>query len=115
MPHKPDDCCHNMLIYFIPVLIGLNAAVAAIALHVSIESGAIFSRYGDWVYKVPEWIGKPLGRCYKCMAGQIGFWAGIIAMYNLPCVGTATRCLIVLLSACWSIFFAILFGRAVSE
>jgi len=104
-----------MLTYLIPVLIGLNAAVAAIAFHVSIESGAIFSRYGDWVYQIPEYIGKPLGRCFKCMAGQLGFWAGIITAYHLPDAGIMVRCLIFLLSACWGIFFAVVFGRAVPE
>lgn len=103
------------MLILLPVIVGLNAAVVAIAFHVSIESGAIFSRYGDWVYQVPERIGKPLGRCFKCMSGQIGFWAGIITAYHYPDAGILVRCVFVLLSACWAIFFAIVFGRAVPE
>ena len=103
------------MLIILPVIVGLNAAVVAIAFHVSIESGAIFSRYGDWVYQVPERIGKPLGRCFKCTAGQLGFWAGIVTAYQYPEVGILIRCVFVLLSACWAIFFALVFGRAVPE
>ena len=103
------------MLILLPVIVGINAAVVAIAFHVSIESGAIFSRYGDWVYRIPQRIGKPLGRCFKCMSGQIGFWAGILTAYQFPDAGNMVRCSFILLCPCWAIFFAIFFGRAVPK
>lgn len=38
------------------------------------QPGEILSAYGDFLSRLPEWAGKPLGLCAKCFAGQISFW-----------------------------------------
>lgn len=38
------------------------------------EPGEIFAFYQRWINKLPEYLWKPLGGCFKCFAGQVAFW-----------------------------------------
>lgn len=61
-----------MLTYSNAVLIGIAAYVFA---DVLTNSGEIFARYGDWLYRNHgKWWAKPLGYCGKCLAGQLALW-----------------------------------------
>mgnify|MGYP003468304562 FL=1 len=61
-----------MLTYFNAVLIGIAAYVFA---DVLTNSGEIFAKYGDWLYRNHcKWWAKPLGYCGKCFAGQLALW-----------------------------------------
>jgi hypothetical protein len=57
------------------------AVFAVVFSTVLIQPGNIFARLGDWLETLPEPIGKPLGLCAKCFAGQSGLW---YALFNLP-------------------------------
>lgn len=35
----------------------------------------ILSRYAQALERLPRWVGKPLGLCEKCFAGQAALWA----------------------------------------
>jgi len=38
----------------------------------------IFCWYQKLIDRLPDWLWKPLGGCYKCFAGQCMFWYYII-------------------------------------
>ncbi|WP_313418830.1 hypothetical protein [Sphingobacterium multivorum] len=37
----------------------------------------VLNWYGRFLGKLPEWLGKPLGLCKKCLAGQLALWASM--------------------------------------
>lgn len=38
------------------------------------SKGMIFEFYQDQIDKLPEWLCRPLGGCYKCFSGQVALW-----------------------------------------
>jgi hypothetical protein len=38
------------------------------------EEGMIFEWYQKQICKLPDWLCKPLGGCYKCFTGQVMLW-----------------------------------------
>jgi hypothetical protein len=38
------------------------------------SEGMIFEWYQNIICKLPEWLCKPLGGCYKCFTGQVCLW-----------------------------------------
>jgi hypothetical protein len=50
------------------------AVFAVVVSTVLVQPGNIFAHYGNWLETLPDWLGKPLGLCAKCFAGQCGFW-----------------------------------------
>jgi hypothetical protein len=38
------------------------------------EEGMIFEWYQKLICRLPEWLCRPLGGCYKCFTGQIMLW-----------------------------------------
>jgi len=38
------------------------------------EEGMIFEWYQKLICKLPDWICKPLGGCFKCFTGQVMLW-----------------------------------------
>lgn len=40
----------------------------------------ILNWYGRLLGRLPEWLGKPLGLCHKCMAGQLALWVTVIML-----------------------------------
>ena len=42
------------------------------------QEGMIFAWYQQLINRLPEWLSKPLGGCYKCMTGQMMLWYFVI-------------------------------------
>ena len=42
------------------------------------EQHSIFTWYGRLIEKLPWWLCKPLGGCYRCFVGQLSLWYFII-------------------------------------
>lgn len=38
------------------------------------QEGMIFAWYQQLINRLPDWLCKPLGGCYKCFTGQVMFW-----------------------------------------
>src|SRR4030043_1346761 len=38
------------------------------------SEGNIFAWYQKLIESLPDWIGKPLGKCYICLTGQVCLW-----------------------------------------
>jgi hypothetical protein len=38
------------------------------------EEGMIFHWYRKLICRLPEWLCRPLGGCYRCLTGQICLW-----------------------------------------
>jgi hypothetical protein len=38
------------------------------------SKGMIFEWYQNLLDKLPDWLCKPLGGCYKCFTGQVCLW-----------------------------------------
>jgi hypothetical protein len=50
------------------------------------ESGMIFNFWQRWIEKLPQWLYKPLGGCYKCLTGQAilhYYWITHLHNYNI--------------------------------
>jgi len=46
------------------------------------QDGMIFSWYQKLIDKLPDWLSFPLGKCYKCFAGQVCFWFYLIKYFS---------------------------------
>jgi len=42
------------------------------------EEHSLLSWYGRLIEKLPWWLCKPLGGCYRCFTGQVCFWYLVI-------------------------------------
>jgi hypothetical protein len=42
------------------------------------QNGLIFTPYQKLIGKLPDWLSWPLGKCFKCFAGQLCFWVYLI-------------------------------------
>jgi len=38
------------------------------------DEGMIFNWYQKLIVKLPDWLCRPLGGCYKCFVGQVCLW-----------------------------------------
>ena len=38
------------------------------------QEGMIFEWYQKLISKLPKWLHRPLGSCYKCFTGQVCLW-----------------------------------------
>jgi len=54
------------IIYFIAILM----ASISVLWNYIIQPNQILGKVGDWIFGLPEWIGKPLGACIFCQ----NFW-----------------------------------------
>jgi hypothetical protein len=48
--------------------------------------GMIFEWYQKLIKRLPKYLNKPIGGCYKCFTGQVCFWYFLISRfynYNL--------------------------------
>lgn len=57
-------------------------SIAANALRIMQMPGEILGRYGNLLARLPEWLGKPLGGCSKCFAGQLALWSWFYFRYH---------------------------------
>lgn len=61
------------------IYIGITAWVFTMIL---IDPDMIFGKYGQLLQKLPDWLGKPLGLCEYCLAGQLALWYYLIANWS---------------------------------
>lgn len=61
----------------------------------------ILNWYGRWLGTLPEWLGKPLGLCSKCFAGQLALWSSLFIVFY---AGQFAALCLVPYSVCLSIY-----------
>jgi len=67
------------------IYISLQIAVFTVIFScILIEKGQIFEFYGNFLDRLPYWIGKPLGLCAYCLGGQISLWYFIYRIFVIP-------------------------------
>lgn len=49
-------------------------SVAAIVVNLLLEPYMALNWYGNLIDKLPTWLSFPLGRCEKCLSGQLALW-----------------------------------------
>lgn len=42
----------------------------------------IFGWYGQLISKLPKWLWKPLGGCYRCFTGQVMMWSYLVIYFK---------------------------------
>lgn len=47
------------------------------------DDHTLLSWYGKLLNKLPWWLCKPLGGCYRCFVGEVCFWYLLIWKYKL--------------------------------
>jgi len=52
------------------------AVIAFVFSYILTQEGEILAWYFRLIFKLPDWLFKPLGGCSRCFAGQIGLWYG---------------------------------------
>lgn len=58
------------------LLHGICAGLIGFAFaHVMASKPGPWSFYFDMVYRLPKWIGYPLGACESCFSGQLALWS----------------------------------------
>lgn len=60
----------------------LKISVITFIFSTLLEEGSIFEWYDKLICRLPEWLYKPLGGCYRCLTGQTLFWYYIIVHFN---------------------------------
>ena len=59
-------------------------SIAAIVVNLLLEPNMALNWYGNLIDRLPTWLSFPLGRCEKCLSGQLAFWWFIIfEKYNI--------------------------------
>jgi len=62
--------------------IAILLSMAAIVVNTLLEPFMILNWYSNLIDRLPEWLSFPLGRCEKCLSGQLAFWYYLISDFN---------------------------------
>ena len=59
-------------------------SITAIVVNILLEPDMLLYWYGNLLDRLPTWLSFPLGRCEKCLSGQLALWGFILLEpYNL--------------------------------
>ena len=57
-------------------------SITAIVVNLLLEPFMILNWYGKLLDKLPTWLSFPLGRCEKCLSGQLALWFYLILYFD---------------------------------
>lgn|GEM_PF-1219655 len=63
-----------LILFTMYSFIGLACGIIAYTVSNILVYEDILNWYARFLNRLPEWLGKPLGLCSKCFAGQLALW-----------------------------------------